>query len=123
MTPAFQDNETERLHVLPSDDEVVNEDNRLYQSVAHGPILTAVSARGRDALSGPVEHRRLRSRAQPLSTFFSAPYPRSMAAVMMASKSLSVSTWGVPMEDARQYSSASHSRSSRRCIACSMVEP
>jgi len=36
-----------------------------------------------------------------------------MAAVMMASKSLSVSTRGVPMEDARQYNSASHSRSSK----------
>ena len=39
MLPAFQDNETECLHAVPSGDEVVDEDDRLYQSVAHGPIL------------------------------------------------------------------------------------
>ena len=40
-----------------------------------------------------------------------------IAAVMMASKSLSVRMRGVPMEDALQYNSASHSKSSRRSTA------
>ena len=48
---------------------------------------------------------------------------RSMAETMMASKSLSVSTRGIPMEEERQYNSASHSRSSRRSTAWSMVVP
>ena len=36
------------------------------------------------------------------SAFFTLPYPFSMADMMMASKSLSVSTAGVPIDDERQ---------------------
>jgi hypothetical protein len=44
MMSAFEHHESEGLHVAPSGDEIANEDNRLYQSVSHGQILTEAIA-------------------------------------------------------------------------------